>query len=731
MPKVSVVIPVYNTEKYLKQCVDSLINQTLKDIELIFVDDGSKDNSVNIINEYKEKDSRIRLLTQKNLYAGTARNNGMKTAIGEYIIFLDSDDFFDLDMLESMYNKAVSDNADVCICSAKKFDDSTGEITYLPSYLNTKLLPDSLPFSADDVRERIFGFTSPAPWNKLYKTDFVKANAIQFQPIKKTNDLFFTFSNLALAERITYVNKPFVNYRFGNSSSLQGQKSALSTEFYDALTGLKNELKKRGLFAEFEKSYVNRALSVSLYVLSRTSDKENYIKLASLLKNKYFFDFDVAGHTRGYFYNKSDFDAFLDIIEKSGEDLWHKYKETAPNTDYPLFDIDNWQNDTPFQSGGSVKISVIIPVYNTEKYVEECVNSVINNTLKDIEIICINDGSTDNSLAVLNSLKEKDSRITVIDKENGGLSDTRNRGIEIARGEYISFIDSDDYIHPKTYEYLYKTAKEKNLEQLYFSAKTFFDSENVFERFSHFDELYKRSADYSKVATGRQMFIKMSNNSEFRPSACMLISSRDFLNRFNLRFEKGLLHEDNLFIIQCLTYAKRVSYENVNLYFRRMRSDSISTGVNGIKRIYSYYKIIKILEQFAKSENLKNDKEFFEALKYRLSVIDFNACDIAETVDPKELDTFIDTLCEDEAVDFYSHINTVLNLRQSGKFNMKRAKTNEENIKVVQYKYAHLNDELKKKKISLENQKKSILSKRLVRLALKISAFISKLRGEK
>ena len=355
----------------------------------------------------------------------------------------------------------------------------------------------------------------------------------------------------------------------------------------------------------------------------------------------------------------------------------------------------------------------------------------MQQTYSNLEIILVDDGGDDRCPQICDEYAKKDARIKVIHKKNGGLSDARNAGMRAASGKYLAYIDSDDYIHPKTYEYLYKTAKEKNLEQLYFSAKTFFDSENVFERFSHFDELYKRSADYSKVATGRQMFIKMSNNSEFRPSACMLISSRDFLNRFNLRFEKGLLHEDNLFIIQCLTYAKRVSYENVNLYFRRMRSDSISTGVNGIKRIYSYYKIIKILEQFAKSENLKNDKEFFEALKYRLSVIDFNACDIAETVDPKELDTFIDTLCEDEAVDFYSHINTVLNLRQSGKFNMKRAKTNEENIKVVQYKYAHLNDELKKKKISLENQKKSILSKRLVRLALKISAFISKLRGEK
>lgn len=513
--------------------------------------------------------------------------------------------------------------------------------------------------------------------------------------------------------------------------------SDLSCKFYDAFMTLKKELEKQNLFSKFEKSFVNSALAVLLHVLNDKNNKDDYIKFAELLKSKYFFDFNIAGHTRPYFYNNSDFDLLIDIVNKSGEELWHKYKNAELSTDCPLFDVDNWQNDEVVENDGSVKISVIIPVYNAEDYVEECVNSIRNNTFKNIEIICVNDGSTDNSLAVLNSLKLKDDRIVVVDKPNGGPSDTRNAGIDVAKGEYISFIDSDDYIHPKTYEFLYAKVLKENLDQLYFCAKSFFDGDDIKSKFFKFNDLYRRRKDYSDIVSGRQFFIESVNNAEFRPSPCMVISRREFLNKNNLRFEKGLLHEDNLFIIQCLTFAEKVSYVNADLYFRRVRHESIMTGQNYIKRIYSYYRIIKILEQFAKTENLKNDKLFFDALKYQLSVMDFSACDLAEKVDDKELEKFSDTLDEDEAIDFYNHINAVTRVRKNNKLNSKRAKDLNEKCVVNDYKYKYINHNLSEenKKLKNENNRlskenKSLRSKILVRLALKIDAFISKLKGK-
>lgn len=161
MVKVSVIIPVYNAERHINQCLDSLLNQSLKEIEVICVDDGSTDSSVQIIKEYTEKDGRVKLVQQKNSYAGVARNNGMQIAAGEYMMFLDSDDFFEADMLLEMYEKAVADEADVCLCSARKYNDKTGEYTYSISYLDLRYFPESCPFSAKDAALKLFNIVTP------------------------------------------------------------------------------------------------------------------------------------------------------------------------------------------------------------------------------------------------------------------------------------------------------------------------------------------------------------------------------------------------------------------------------------------------------------------------------------------------------------------------------------------------------------------------------------------
>ena len=127
--KVSVVIPVYNVENYLRESLDCVVNQTLRDIEIICVDDGSKDSSLEILQEYAQKDSRVKILTQQNQFAGVARNNGLKIATGEYIIFLDSDDIFDLQMLEKMYYRAVETSADVTVCESRFFVDDINNLS--------------------------------------------------------------------------------------------------------------------------------------------------------------------------------------------------------------------------------------------------------------------------------------------------------------------------------------------------------------------------------------------------------------------------------------------------------------------------------------------------------------------------------------------------------------------------------------------------------------------------
>ncbi len=158
-PKVSVIIPVHNTEKYLKQCLDSIINQTLKEIEIICIDDGSTDSSLSILREYAQKDPRIGVLQQKNLHAGVARNAGITVARGKYLSVLDADDFFEARMLEVMCHQAEKDGSDVVMCTNSVYDDSLKQHVRETKFAN-KYLKIS-PFQPLDVSDALYTISNP------------------------------------------------------------------------------------------------------------------------------------------------------------------------------------------------------------------------------------------------------------------------------------------------------------------------------------------------------------------------------------------------------------------------------------------------------------------------------------------------------------------------------------------------------------------------------------------
>ena len=163
------------------------------------------------------------------------------------------------------------------------------------------------------------------------------------------------------------------------------------------------------------------------------------------------------------------------------------------------------------------KISVVIPMYNVEDYLRECLNNIIGQTLKDIEIICVDDGSPDNSAQIVTEYieKHKDKNIKLIRKPNGGLSSARNAALDVAQGEYVYFIDSDDYIDTDCLELLYKRASEDELEILFFNAVSFFESEEIKAKNPQYINLYNRTRQYPGVHIGQHLFMKMRQNGEY------------------------------------------------------------------------------------------------------------------------------------------------------------------------------------------------------------------------
>ncbi|MDE7201234.1 MAG: glycosyltransferase [Lachnospiraceae bacterium] len=275
---------------------------------------------------------------------------------------------------------------------------------------------------------------------------------------------------------------------------------------------------------------------------------------------------------------------------------------------------------------GEVKVSVIIPIYNVEKYIAECVESVQKQTLKEIEIICVNDGCSDISMQIVETMASEDKRINIINKMNGGASSARNAGLEETKGEYIYFLDSDDYIMPETLENLYSQAMENNLDCIYFDAIAFFETEEVKNDNIEYESYYVRKEDYPDTYDGMELFYQMLINDDFKVSPWLQLIKSDVLKCNNIIFYNGIIHEDNLFSFQVITCSHRVMYKKKAYYMRRVREGSVMTTKQPIKSAYGYYICItEIVDMLAKRQFSKHEMIVIEQFLSSLQTTAMNA----------------------------------------------------------------------------------------------------------
>lgn len=285
--KVSVIVPVYNAQDHLSQCIDSILSQTLKEIEIICVDDGSSDASVEMLEEYAHIDSRLTLLKQDHKYAGTARNYGKSIAKGEYLVFWDADDYFAPDALQEMYEQCIKDDADVCICSGwRYFEDGDYEE---PSgrYIRKKEVPEIIPFNAKTEPDHVLSVTVEVPWNKMFRRKFIEDQHLDFQPIRNCNDVFFVINAMCLAQRVTLCQKRLVYYRKNKTGLVASVHKSLKGGF-DAWRDTARSLKEKNVMPE--RSFANRALESIIYLMSSCTDYEAYKEAFLYLQNENMLD---------------------------------------------------------------------------------------------------------------------------------------------------------------------------------------------------------------------------------------------------------------------------------------------------------------------------------------------------------------------------------------------------------------------------------------------------------
>ena len=298
MPKISVIVPVYNVEKYLPQCLESIIGQTFDDIEIICVNDGSTDNSRKILAQYAQKDSRIKIVDKKNGGLSSARNAGMKVAQGEYYSFIDSDDWIDETMLEKLYNSMVALDTDISICAVHQFDETRQELDDSNPYY-------TLGFFDESFDNRAFSYVDTKPflldvcvmaWNKLYRKSFIEECQVEFPEGLIFEDGPFFFSIFFKTKKVSIVRDFLYYYRINRSGSIIENGGKHLLDIIDVVNLMCESLRKNDILEELKDSfYKQKSDDINYrYGLSDLSLKKAFarkFKKESCLLNEKIFNF--------------------------------------------------------------------------------------------------------------------------------------------------------------------------------------------------------------------------------------------------------------------------------------------------------------------------------------------------------------------------------------------------------------------------------------------------------
>ena len=539
-PKISVIIPVYNQERYIPQCLDSTLSQTLGDIEVVCVDDGSTDGSGAVLDAYAAKDSRVRVVHRENRGVGPTRNEGLAMARGEFVIFMDPDDYYpDSLVFEKLYGAATEHGALVCGGSLAIYDGEKDTLTNrrdYPNYFAEEGFIDYRDFQFD------YGYT-----RYIYNREMLSAAGAVFPPYKRFQDPPFFVKAMIAAGRFYRISAVSYVYRWSRRFSSWDDERVLHL-----VSAIRDDL--------------SVAAEHKLYDLfDRT-----------LARVKIDFKKEIAEHQTDAV--KAVMSEIMDLSLKVSR---NRISEQTPDR-HPL-------------------VSVVLPVYNAGKFLRQCLNSLKAQTLADMEFICVNDGSTDNSLSIIREFQKGDPRFIAVDKPNSGYGHAVNCGLDVAAGKYIGIVEPDDFVKPEMYERLFSAAEANGVD--------FVKSGIIYHWANRPDREAKITTDGSligRVVSPKEdigIFNAVMNN-------VTGVYRRDLIEREHIRFTEtpGASYQDNSFYLQVHFLAKSAFLLPESFYF--YRQDNAASSIN------SKGKAFVIFEEYRRNEHLFDGRPDVRAAFY-------------------------------------------------------------------------------------------------------------------
>lgn len=308
-------------------------------------------------------------------------------------------------------------------------------------------------------------------------------------------------------------------------------------------------------------------------------------------------------------------------------------------------------------------VSVIIPCYNVAPWLEACLDSVLCQSITDVEVICINDGSSDNTLKILQRYHEQDPRVLVVSQKNKGLSDARNKGLKLAKGKYVYFLDADDLLADCDILSFCMSAMERyELDILYGEATVFYDDEKLEEEFGkQFNSRYKITHDYEGIFKGTDLIRATRLNKDYYEPVGLKFYNRYFLQKNKLWFIKGQLHEDNIYTFKSFFLAERIMVMNRPLYKRRIRHDSIMT--KGFSPSNVQGNLINFIESLRFLEKQRRKRTFDEVVGFAPRCYKNSVLNMYLGLNAAQQKEFIDLLNPDQRFYFETFIRDMIALR--------------------------------------------------------------------
>lgn len=572
-PFVSVIIPVHNVESYLARCLESVLNQTLENIQVILIDDGSSDKSLSIMQEYAKKDSRIIIISnsQASGNSGSPRNQALYYASGEYICFVDADDYIDSNMLFDLYYCAIENNSDICTSNGfyREEDGKETEVVILPDvdYRNRQEVLKVSQF--------------PIIWYRIYKRDFLLLNKIQLGTFRVSADVIFSLKALLLANNIAKVDKVYYHYNFARpGSTIERRRGEQVLDLFKSYEAIMRFLQENKLDSYYS-LIINKFIGDYFYC------KKN-------MQEQVMHKFEDFSSVFAYSYLNLAKDRRI-ISEYSNKTLDNLYSK---------FSVDKKEvyNNFLKKVDDEVDISVIVPVHNLELYLEKSLKSIMNQKFKNIEIIAVDDGSSDSSQNILEKLAKQDNRlkITTINQASGYPGVVRNIGMVISKGKYINFVDGDDWIDGEFLSRLYEPVKKESPDVIYSRAYFREEPDGISRKFNF---------NVPKIETFNTQNRINLVNSAFFSNVWGRLYKKSFLVENKIGFPRMYVSEDLSFSLLTSFLANSISVADTQGYhYRYNRENSttkLRTGVSALKQIYSHNEFINFIDSYGINKDLR------------------------------------------------------------------------------------------------------------------------------